>query len=61
MRLQQLFCSIFSKGDDDLTKQALDWNPQGSLRTGRPPETRSIGLSGRRHQVQENYRMKLRV
>ena len=27
------------KGDDDLAKQALDWNPQGSRRRGRPAET----------------------
>ena len=27
------------KGNDDLAKQALDWNPQGSRRPGRPAET----------------------
>ena len=27
------------KGDDGLAKRALDWNPQGSRRAGRPAET----------------------
>ena len=27
------------KGNDDLAKQALDWNPQGTRRPGRPAET----------------------
>ena len=27
------------KGNDDLAKQALDWNPQGTRTPGRPAET----------------------